>query len=171
MVDAKGAEGNDPGSIDGDAITQLEALYHEQSRPSVRLVHAMVGDHGWAEELTQDAFVRLAPRLDDLDNPAGYLRTTLVKLCRDEVRHRQVVRRHPPEPLADATAPGVPTTTTAVWPALQGLPHRQRAALTLRFYADASTDEIATLLDARPATVRSLIHGGLTTLRKVVPND
>ncbi|MCB0962276.1 MAG: hypothetical protein KDA98_03080, partial [Acidimicrobiales bacterium] len=43
--------------------------------------------------------------------------------------------------------------------------------LVLRYYLDRPTDEIAELLDARPATVRSLVHRGLATLKEVVPHD
>lgn len=52
-----------------------------------------------------------------------------------------------------------------------GLPDRQREALTLRFYGDLATDDIAALLDVRPATVRSLLHRGLATLKETVSDD
>ena len=117
------------------------------------------------------AFVRLAPKLGDAENPGGYLRTVLVNLCRDEQRRRTLAQRHAPTPAAHGAPPDLPATTSAVWLALQDLPERQREALSLRFYADLPTDEIARLLDARPATVRSLIHRGLATLKEVVPRD
>ena len=152
-------------------LAALEALYREQYASSVRLAHLLVGDRYRAEELTQDAFVRLLPKLATTDNPGGYLRTVLVNLCHDHGRRQTMMRRHPEEPPGSTEPPGLPTTSSAVWRALQDLPERQRQALSLRFYADLSTDEIARLLDARPATVRSLIHRGLTTLKDVVPHD
>lgn len=159
-------------AVDDDgALAELEALYRRHHAASVRLAHLLLGDRARAEELAQDAFVRLAPKLGDAENPGGYLRTVLVNLCRDEQRRRSLAMRHAPAPPADAAPPDLPATTSAVWLALQDLPLRQREALSLRFYADLPTDEIARLLDARPATVRSLIHRGLTTLKDVVPRD
>ena len=154
-----------------DARARLEALYREAYAPSVRLAHLLVGDRGRAEELTQDAFVRVHDRIDDLDEPAAYLRTVLVNLCRDAGRRRSRFRRLPEPPIRTVEAPHVPAESTAVWQALQDLPDRQRIALVLRYYLDRPTDEIAELLDARPATVRSLVHRGLATLKEVVPHD
>lgn len=149
----------------------LEALYRREHRDLVRLAHLVVGDGSRAEELVHDAFLRLAPHVGRTENPGGYLRTTVVNLCRDDQRRAAVARRHVPErPLAVAPPP-VPAESTAVWQALRDLPARQRTALALRYYADLPTDEIARLLDARPATVRSLLHRGLATLKEAVPRD
>jgi RNA polymerase sigma factor (sigma-70 family) len=149
----------------------LEALYRREHRDLVRLAHLVVGDGARAEELVHDAFLRLAPHVGRTENPGGYLRTTVVNLCRDDQRRAAVARRHVPErPLAVAPPP-VPAESTAVWQALRDLPARQRTALALRYYADLPTDEIARLLDARPATVRSLLHRGLATLKEAVPRD
>lgn len=152
-------------------LVALEALYREQYEPSVRLAHLLTGDRGRAEELAQDAFVRLAPRLGEIDNPPGYLRTTLVNLCRDAGRRSQRTDALPIPPARTSPAPSVPATSTAVWAALQGLPERQRIAITLRFYLDLPDDEIAEVLDARPGTVRSLVHRALATLKEAVPRD
>lgn len=154
-----------------EGIDQLEELYRARYAPSVRLAQLMVGDRGLAEELVQDAFVRLLPRLAETDNPAGYLRTVVVNLCRDHGRRRAVAARHPHDQPRHTPPPDLPQTSAVVWLALQDLPTNQRAALALRFYADVPTDEIARLLDVRPATVRSLVHRGLATLKEVVDHD
>lgn len=46
-----------------------------------------------------------------------------------------------------------------------GLPAKQRAAVALRYLADLSDDEIARILDCTPATVRSQLSRGLSSLR------
>lgn len=159
------------GDVDPGDLAALEALYRERYEPSVRLAHLLVGDRGRAEELTQDAFVRLVPHLSATDNPGGYLRVVLVNLCRDHSRRQAMARRHPQHPEPDAPPPGLPAASSAVWQALQQLPDRQRIALSMRFYADLPTEEIAQILEVRPATVRSLIHRGLAALKEVVPRD
>lgn len=160
-----------PGRDDQVRLHELEALYRDRYEPSVRLAHLLVGDRHRAEELAQDAFVRLAPHLATVQNPGGYLRTVLVNLCRDHRRRQALAGRHAPEPPPDAPPPGLPAATSAVWQSLQSLPERQREAVSLRYYADLPTEEIARLLDVRPATVRSLIHRGLAALKEVVPHD
>ena len=58
-----------------------------------------------------------------------------------------------PDPLLDAVAT---------------LPLSQRAAIVLRYWADLPDDEIAVAIGVRPATVRSLVHRGLASLRKEI---
>lgn len=174
MGRTKGAERDDhtrPDPVGPSDIDRLEALYRQRYEPSVRLAHLLVGDRHRAEELTQDAFVRLLPKLGTTDNPGGYLRVILVNLCRDHGRRESMAGRHPQPPQPNAPPPGIPETSSAVWIALQDLPERQRVAVSLRFYADVPSDEIARILEVRPATVRSLIHRGLAALKEVVPND
>ena len=155
----------------GPEVGRLEALYQERHRDSVRLAHLLVGDRALAEELVHDAFLRVLPRIDELDNPAGYLRTVLVNLCRDAGRRATRARNHPQDRPEPAPAPDLPASSTAVWAELQRLPERQRIALCLRFYDDLTDADIAEILGVRPATVRSLVHRGLATLKEVVPDD
>jgi RNA polymerase sigma factor (sigma-70 family) len=51
---------------------------------------------------------------------------------------------------------------------LATLPYRQRAALVLQFYEGLSQAEIADVLGCREGTVASLVHRGLTQLRRVI---
>ena len=127
----------------------------------VQLAFLLIGDAAAADEIVQDAFLQVHRRWSRLDNPGAYLRTAVVNACRSHQRHRRVVERkpiHAPES-ADLGA-------NELGDALNKLPYRQRAALALRYFADLTDDDIATALDVRPATVRSLIHRGLTALRK-----
>ncbi|WCO65757.1 sigma-70 family RNA polymerase sigma factor [Iamia majanohamensis] len=147
---------------------QIEDLYRAEHAPMVKLAHLLVGDWGLAEELVQDAFLRLRPRLNDIEEPGAYLRTIVVNLCRSAGRRRAVAERHRaadsgPDPV---DPPPLPPELDEVWLALRRLPPRRRDALILRYYADLSTDEVARLLDTRPSTARSLIRRGLASLKK-----
>ena len=157
--------------VNDEGIAKLEVLYRERYQASVRLAHLLVGDRGRAEELTQDAFVRVMPHLEGTERPTGYLRTVLVNLCRDEVRRRARAATHVHDPTPPVAPPGIPRSSTELWAALRELPERQRAALCLRYFEDLPDEEIAALLDVRPATVRSLVARGLATLKGVVPRD
>jgi RNA polymerase sigma factor (sigma-70 family) len=55
-----------------------------------------------------------------------------------------------------------------MWDALAELKDRQRVAIVLRFYEDMHDEQIAEILGCRPATVRTAIHRGLRSLRRVI---
>jgi DNA-directed RNA polymerase specialized sigma24 family protein len=71
------------------------------------------------------------------------------------------VRAVPPPP----TSPD-PDDQLAVRAAVALLPHRQRAALVLRYYADLSVAEVAEALECAPGTVKSLTSKGVAGLRR-----
>ena len=52
--------------------------------------------------------------------------------------------------------------------AISALPHRQRAAIVLRFHLDLADRDSAEILGVAPGTVPSLIHRALCDLRKVI---
>jgi RNA polymerase sigma factor (sigma-70 family) len=142
----------------------LEDLYREGFAPMVRLAYLLTGSRAVAEDLVQDCFVRLAPRFAQVERPAAYVRASVVNACRGYHRRTRRERAAFPELAAEELSPETPVLMDA----LAGLGYRQRAALVLRFYADRPEAEIADLLGCRPATVRSLVHRGLSELRKVI---
>lgn len=151
---------------DEAAVTSfdLDALYREQALPMTRLAHAIVGSNAVAEELVQDAFVRLGRQpAGRVREPVPYLRTTVVHLSRNWVRRQVVARRAPIRP--DTATLGEPEVD-ATWVAVCRLPVKYRTVLALRYYEDLPDDEIADVLGVRRATVRSLVHRGLELLRK-----
>jgi RNA polymerase sigma factor (sigma-70 family) len=147
---------------------RLEEVYRREHAPMVRLAHLLVRDRAVAEELVQDAFLRLHAHLDRVDDPGGYLRTTVVNLCRGHGRRLETARRHESTlaRLDRVEPPPLPPEMEDVWQALGRIPAKRREALVLRYYADLPTDEVARLLDTRPATARSLIRRGLESLKK-----
>jgi RNA polymerase sigma-70 factor (sigma-E family) len=151
--------------------SRLAELYVRHGPGAVRLAYLLTGDAGLAEDLVQDAFVKLAGRFVDLRDPdafAAYLRSTVVNLARMHFRHRRVerayVQRQERMPRAHAILPDV-ASHEAMKRALLRLPERQRAAIVLRFYEDLSDAQIAETLGCRPGTVRSLVSRGVQALR------
>lgn len=130
----------------------------------VRVAYLLTGSTPVAEDVVQDAFVQLHRHRQRVSQPAAYLRTTVINGCRAHHRRAGRERARFPELLRDAVVPETPV----VLDALAALPYRQRAVLVLRFYEDRPDDEIASLLGCRRATVRSLVHRGLASLRKAM---
>jgi RNA polymerase sigma-70 factor (sigma-E family) len=144
------------------AQPEFERLYHECYRPSVRLAHLLTGSNAIAEEIVQEAFVRVHERYEALKVPAAYLRTVVTNLSRSHLRRVRRERRLVPERAGVELPPEIDET----WKAVVALPFDQRAVLVLRYYADLTEAEVASVLNCRVGTVKSRHHRALTKLRQ-----
>lgn len=150
---------------EGEGASTFVSFYRAEYPGTVRLAHALTGSAEAAEDIAQDAFGRILDRIDGLENPGGYLRTTVVNLCHDRERRQVRERRTDAAPQV-----GLPLSLGAseMVDVLLRLPYRQRAVLVLRFWGDWSEREIAAALGCRSGTVKTLASRGLARLRKEV---
>ncbi|MDT4891970.1 MAG: hypothetical protein QOE97_1005 [Pseudonocardiales bacterium] len=132
----------------------------------------LTGDANAAEELVQDTLVRLFPkweRVQAASQPLAYVRRCVANNFINE-RRRPATRDVRVDAMDDRPAGTDGTAVIAdrdeVWALLRMLPQRQRAALVLRYYHDLPDSEIATALDCREGTVRSLLSRGLAAMRE-----
>lgn len=145
--------------------TRAEALSHlfdENFAGLRRMAFALLGDASAADEVAQDAFVRLYAtwrRLEDLDHPPTYLRKIVLNLCRSRGRRAALHRRSELLLRQEEVArdPDV-ALRLDVWSALDELPHRQRACVVLRYLEDLSEADVAQLLECSIGTVKSQLH-------------
>ncbi len=147
----------------------LGDLYVRHAPEALRLAYLLTGNRGLAEDLVQDAFVRVAGRMLHLRSPDGfhaYLRTTVVNLSRSHYRRRAVERRYAEQqPRPDAVQAHDLSEKDRMRAALMALPIRQRTAVVLRYYEDLSEAQTAELMRCRPSAVKSLVARAMTTLR------
>ena len=146
-------------------LNAFEALYRAEWHRLVRVAYLLVGDREVARDVVQDAFVRVHGRWASVREPEAYLRRAVVNGCHSTHRRRSTERSNAPRLVA------IPTTELGhddLADAVAALPHRQRAAIVLRFYADLTEADIAAAIGCRPGTVGPLIHRGLTRLREVI---
>jgi RNA polymerase sigma-70 factor (sigma-E family) len=160
--------------------SRIGEMYLRHADAAVRLAYLLTGDREVAEDLVQDAFVRLGGRLvhlRDADAFDAYLRTTVVNLSRSYFRRRRVERQYldrerstvQPE---EVSRPGRSVEDQEeLWQALGRLSPRQRAAIVLRFYEDLPEGEVAKILQCAPGTVKSLVSRGLEKLRSEIGED
>ena len=145
----------------------FDEFYRAHRADAIRWAVALVGDRQVAEELAQDSLAAVGSRLAKLDNPGGYLRRTVVHRAASWHRsHAREVRR-----IRRSTA-GEPTSytpaTNEMLDALTALPYKQRAAVTLRYWADWTDQQIAEALGCAPTTVRVLVHRGIAALKQEI---
>ena len=150
--------------------TRLGELYLRYAPDGIRLAYLLTGDRDLAEDLVQEAFVRVAGRLGHLRQPDAfgfYLRRTIVNLSNSHFRHRRVERAYLLQVAGSREPSPNPNEELdeAMHAAMLRLPERQRAALVLRFYEDLSDVQAAEALRCAPGTVRSLVARGMKTLR------
>ncbi len=143
----------------------FEDLYRGEYPGMVRLAFVLTGDGDTAEDIVQDAFALLHSRLDCVENPGGYLRVTVVNLCRNRERRRRRARSVDARPQHTELAS---LEAMEMADMLLGLPYRQRAVLVLRYWGGWSEVEIGAALNCRPGTVKSLASRGLARLRKEI---
>jgi RNA polymerase sigma factor (sigma-70 family) len=138
----------------------FEAFYRAERASAVRLCALLCGS-GPAEDLAQEAFLRVHQRFDTLDNAPAYLRVVILNLARSWLRSQGRLRRALPRLYEDivVSEPG-----REVLDALAKLPYRQRATLVLRYWAALPERDIAAALGVRPGTVKSLASRALRRL-------
>jgi RNA polymerase sigma-70 factor (sigma-E family) len=160
---------------------RLGELYREHAEQALRLAYLLTGERALAEDLVQEAFVRVAGRFVHLRDPdafGAYLRRAVVNLANSHFRRRRVERAYLTRAQSDAAVrSGTGASGASVedrdelWAALGRLPQRQRAAIVLRYYEDLPEARIAELLECRPGTVKSLLSRGLETMRSEIGGD
>jgi RNA polymerase sigma-70 factor (sigma-E family) len=159
----------------GFTAARLEELYERHATSAVRLGYLLTGDRELAQDLVQDAFVRLARRLVHLRQPSSfewYLRRMIVNLAASNAR-RAKAERVRAERVARMSGPGTGPgydveARDELRRALLHLSERQRAAVVLRFYEDLSVQQTADVLGCPPGTVKSLVSRAMETLRTEV---
>ena len=152
------------GSVDLTTGITFDAVYAAEFVGVTRLAFLLVRSQVVAEELAQDAFLRLYERYDSVEKPAGFLRTAVVRLALTWLSRADMERdRFATVGVArPVDAPELDET----WQALGRLRPDRRAVLVLRFYEQLRHPEIADLLGCSPATVRSRTRRALQDLRK-----
>lgn len=152
---------------------RLLELYQLNATATVRLAYMLTGDRDLAEDLSQEAFVRVAGRFRDVRKPEvfrSYLFKAVVNLTRSHWRRERVahgyLRAQNPQP-ATTSLPDV-ERNEVLKQALLSLPVRQRAALVFRYYEDFSERQTAEVLGCSVGAVKSLVLRGTESLRRKI---
>lgn len=149
----------------------IAALFQEHARSLVRLARLFADDRNAAEDLVQEAFLRLRRsfhRIESPDRTAAYLRSIVLNLARDHNRRGLMSLRHRvPEEESRLSAVDrivMREDQQQVIDALRALPRRQRDCVTLRYYLDLSIADIAMTLGISVNSVKTHLQRGMTVL-------
>ncbi len=149
----------------------LERLYASEAATLVRLARFFVDDRSAAEDLVQEAFIRLSAsrrRLREEAAAAAYLRAIVLNLARDHNRRGLMSLRHRPPvdpdeaPVEDQVADREDARLLVA--ALRELPGRQRDCIVLRYYLELPVPEVAGTLGLSVNSVKTHLQRGLRAL-------
>ena len=160
-------------------IAALDQLYRRYRADAFALASALMRNPHAAEDVVQDAFLRAWRRAASYQPARGPVRSWLLAIVRhiaiDQLRARQVARRHQAVLIIDATradreddiALAIDSDSDArrVRDALAGLPAAQRHALELAFFAGLTHGEIAERTGLPLGTVKGRVRLGMRRLR------
>lgn len=139
------------------------------------LAWRMLNDQGEAEDVTQEALLRLWKIAPEWRNGEARISTWLYRvasnLCTDRLRKRRRVTPLEPEMDIADDKPGVVAGMIdvdrkyALTAALEALPENQRLAVVLRHLEELSNPEIAQIMDLSVKAVESLTARGKRGLK------
>ena len=147
---------------------RLAAFYERDALSLARFAYVVSGDHGLAEDLVHEAFLRVLARFRQglqTDALHLYLRTTVINLYKSFLRKKVYERRYVRHVTATAaSAPG--EMADYLHDALLRLPLRQRSAIFFRYYEDLTYLDVAHVLGCSESAAKSLVARGLRSLER-----
>ena len=155
----------------------FSALVEQHMRGAFTVAFRILGNREDAEDVVQEAFVRLAERIDEFDDRRAF-RPWFYRVVANialNARRARTVRRTEDIPVGTASPGATPEDEagraqirTRVEEALDTLPERQRTIFLLAEVEGMSSTEVGEIVGCAPGTVRWHLHKARETLRDVL---
>lgn len=163
----------------------LEILVRKYQLDAVRIANSITKDLGLAQEIVQDAFLRVYHRIDQYDDVRpfrAWLLRIIVNDALKAVTHQNRFISFEGVDEVDDSDIGSILTQSRLWfeqeeftsthenadalkEILNNLPPKHRAVLELKYYLDMSEEEIAMTVNIPLGTVKSRLHVAKQKLR------
>lgn len=157
------------GAAESSVAVSFEEFFDAESPGLFGALVLMGGNRAEAEEIVQDAFLKVWERWDRvsrMESPAGFLYRTSLNLYRSRLRRAAVAIRKATHLLAQDDALGEVETRDEVARLLRSLTPREREAMVLTACLGYSTEEAGRLLGIKANTVRVLTARARSSLRR-----
>ena len=163
--------GSEAPPVPADRTESFETFFEDHHDDLFGALYMITRDRYEAEEITQDAFLKVLERwnrVSSLADPVGYLYRTAMNLFRKRWRRASFVLRRTVglRPQDDEIA--VIATRLDVARALASLSPRQRAAVVLTELLEFSSEEAGRMLGIAPGTVRMHASRGRAALADIL---
>lgn len=153
-------------------LDRLRVAYDDHAVGLLRFAVSLTADRALAEDLVQDAFVRLHRAPTPPAAVGAYLRRTVANLAVDHHRHRQVAARRAPAAVGPAPSAEVAVVegerARAVAIAVAALPDRQRECVALHYFAGLTDAAVAAELGLSVGSVKTHLHRARAALARTL---
>jgi len=159
--------------VSGDQ-TAYAALITRHADRFLSVATRLMGNQASAEDMVQDAFIKLLTRADKFNAEAGRFTTWFYRVvsnrCLDELRRKRPVALPEGYDKEDETAQTDASLIErdkkeAVEGALNTLPERQKLAITLCYFEELSNKEAAEVMDINIKALESLLTRGRQSMK------
>jgi RNA polymerase sigma-70 factor, ECF subfamily len=150
-------------------LPSFEEFYEAHHRRLFVSLCLVTGNRQEAEEVMQDAFVRLLERWDRLpamEDPAAFLFRVSMNVFRNRYRRAKLAMRRTLGPASATDDLAAVEDRDAVVRVLRGLTPQQRQAAVLTWLLGYSSEEAGRMLGIRASTVRVLTTRARATMRE-----
>jgi RNA polymerase sigma factor (sigma-70 family) len=155
---------------------QLHAGFEAERRRLQRIAARILGEADAAQDVVQQAWLRLHASDEPIANLAGWLTTVTSRLCLDRLRARTPVPTESIEVEASAIDPAddvvlADTVGIALQVVLDRLTPAERVAFVLHDSFGVDFDSIASMLDTTPVAARKMASRARPKVRPATPED
>jgi RNA polymerase sigma factor (sigma-70 family) len=155
---------------------QLHAGFEAERRRLQRIAARILGEADAAQDVVQQAWLRLHASDEPIANLAGWLTTVTSRLCLDRLRARTPVPTESIEVEASAIDPAddvvlADTVGIALQVVLDRLTPAERVAFVLHDSFGVDFDSIASMLDTTPVAARKMASRARAKVRPATADD
>ena len=155
-------------------VPRFEEFFEAEHVRLARALYLLTGSALEADELTQEAMVRVYERWDrvrEMGSPQGYLFRTAMNLHRSRVRWLASRARHILQATPSPDPAEVVQSRDSLTRALASLPTGQRGAVVLVEWLGMDPQEAATALGIKPGSLRARLSRAKAALRQILEDD
>jgi RNA polymerase sigma factor (sigma-70 family) len=156
------------------AARSFERFFQDEFERLGRALYLVTGDPVEAEDVAQEAMVRLFERWDRVSgagSEVGYLYRTALNLHRSRLRRASVRLRRRPAEATKADPLSVAEDRDELGRLLADLPDGQREALVFVVWLGMTDDEAGSVLGIEPVSVRVRVSRAKAALRAAGRSD
>jgi RNA polymerase sigma-70 factor (ECF subfamily) len=150
-------------AVTAEGSRGLEALYREDGDRLWRALLAFAGDSEIASDAVAEAFAQVMRRGDAVRNPRAWIWRAGFRIAAGELKRRSSTTDRMPD-VGYLSA----EVDADLLEALAQLPGKQRAAVILFYYADASVRDIAARIGISQVSVRVHLSRGRSRLKALL---
>jgi RNA polymerase sigma-70 factor, ECF subfamily len=155
-------------------VPRFEEFFEAEHVRLARALYLLTGSAAEADELTQEAMVRVYERWDrvrQMGSPQGYLFRTALNLHRSRLRWLATRARQILQPTPSPDPAEVVQSRDSLDRALASLPTGQRGAVVLVEWLGMDPQEAATSLGIKPGSVRARLSRAKAALREMLEDE